>query len=278
MNRRGFLAASAAVVAAASWPSWLQDALAAPAHDGLATLSTAWRRAQQSGKALLVLVIPDEASKWDRGRVFGELLNHADAGTMAALATVEVVCARMADVRVLIPQAPPGEPLMLLAETDRLPADVVAIDPALATSSPTRGGSPDGDDAVDRRIAVLSAAVRAPLLRLLPRHAAQVAAAVGPAVAAERVAAFTSLPPDAADAVAALLWHAYGDEAVPLLAEAAIARLRTGRVPGGRWAQSYGCGVHYEDAEPGEGYAIGCGMGFVPEKSTRFLAFWNETL
>src|SRR6185436_9234137 len=99
-------------------------------------VSTAYRRAQQAGKPLLAFVVPkldegDEGSgfvkMWDRGRAFGELLNHGDDEALATLALAEIVCAPMSALKSLAPSLT-GEPLMVLLETDVVPARVRALD------------------------------------------------------------------------------------------------------------------------------------------------------
>src|SRR4051812_67884 len=111
MNRRHFLrVSSAAALAFASAPAWLRRAFAdssCPADadpERLVSLASAYRRAQQTGRRLLVLVIPEQAMLgWDRGAAFGELLNHGSDEQLAPLASVEVVCAHIRDLRRLVP-------------------------------------------------------------------------------------------------------------------------------------------------------------------------------
>ena len=64
---------------------------------------------------------------WDRGRAFGELLNHGDDEALATLALAEIVCAPMLALQALAPSLK-GEPLMVLIETDVVPARVRALD------------------------------------------------------------------------------------------------------------------------------------------------------
>src|ERR1700733_7769572 len=79
VKRRRFIEATSAGTAAALW---LRDAFAdAPACDKdwaarVAQVAAAFRRGQEAGKRLLVLVIPaDDEGKTTRGQAFGELLN-----------------------------------------------------------------------------------------------------------------------------------------------------------------------------------------------------------
>ncbi len=134
MNRRTFLGAASRAAIIASWPAWLQTAFAEEtgAKDpdaGLAVVSEGFRRAQRAGKPLLVLVIPDsDDKKYSRGRTFGEFLNHATRQQHAPLALCEVICATSAQVQKLVPSAGQGNSLLLLIETESLPAEVISVE------------------------------------------------------------------------------------------------------------------------------------------------------
>jgi hypothetical protein len=52
------------------------------------------------------------------------------------------------------------------------------------------------------------------------------------------------------------------------------ARLVSGTPAGGRWARGAGCGVTLEEDDVR--HMIGCGMGYVPERSRRFLYFFKD--
>lgn len=145
MNRRKFLGSAATAAVIATWPGWLRRAFAGTSAieqeaAGLAVLSEGYRHAQRAGKPLLVLVIPaDGGQKYDRGRAFGEYLNHGSPEQLAPLALCEVACAEMAKLRRLVPAAGEGEPLMVLVETDRVPAQVQRLDVALVEDDRERG-------------------------------------------------------------------------------------------------------------------------------------------
>lgn len=138
MNRRQFLGSAATAAMIATWPGWLRRAFAdKPALEqaaaDLSVLSEGYRRAQRAGKPLLVLIIPADANqKYERGGAFGEYLNHGGTEQLAPLALCEVACAEMASLRRLVPDAGEGDPLMVLVETDRLPARVQRLEVALA--------------------------------------------------------------------------------------------------------------------------------------------------
>jgi hypothetical protein len=136
MNRRHFLLLTGALATA---PAFIRRAFAdesllplPPGAEPLASLAGAYRRAQRSSKALLVLVIPrDDGHKWDRGAAFGAFLNYGDDDAIAPLDGCEVVCAGMAEVKKLVPSAPDGEPLMVVIDTQRVPATARALDATL---------------------------------------------------------------------------------------------------------------------------------------------------
>lgn len=69
---------------------------------------------------------------------------------------------------------------------------------------------------------------------------------------------------------------------MPADADAAGARvikaLRQAPVPGSHWANKSGCGpATVEDMKDDEVVAVGCGMGHIPSKSSRFLYFFSKT-
>jgi hypothetical protein len=262
MRRRTFLGAAAAAAGAAMWPGWLSRAFGDTSAGGLSgdtgDFGHRARDAQRSGKPLFVIVIPeDDATKWQRGRVFGELINHGTAEQIAPLALCEVVCAKVSDVRKLAPAAT-GEPLAFLIENGA----ARAIDPKLPEDDSVRRGSDDWDkmvkteDAVaDKRIAQLAKAI---------------AGAVAPDAGALARRAAAVRDPAEADAIARA-----GAGLVPLLGKLAAKRLRDHRVPGSYWANASGCGTSVEGDDDSIGVA--CGMGHVPAKSSRFLYLYART-
>lgn len=247
MKRRHFLTGAAAGLAAAAWPAFIQEAFGnGPACDAngkpaklprAAVVAAAFQHARRAGRSLLVLVIPDDdAEKYERGRAFGELLNHGSDADLAPLAGVEVVCATIAELRKVVPQATDTTALMMLVRTDRVPVDVKPLSAQLPTYEDPRLSGADWqtarlteDDIAKQRIALLGA----------------------------------------------LLRGALGDAGKDATAKAALIRDRLVKLPpaGARWAKSHGCGTTIEGEE--RDYGIGCGMGHVPEKSRRFLYFFT---
>jgi hypothetical protein len=194
---------------AGGWPVWLRRAFgaesgrAAPLPDGQEgamrwrrIVTGAHRRAQQAGKPLLVLVVPGAADeegrgferRWDRGRAFGELLGHGDDEALATLALAEVVCAPMSALEGLAPGLR-GEPLMVLIETDVVPAQARALDvelphrrddaPAVDAASPSDWGvylreepaPPEASERVEAVARLLHQGLRATPRMLLERAA-----------------------------------------------------------------------------------------------------------
>lgn len=309
---------------AGGWPGWLRRAFGADAasarecHEpsGQAgerrwrqIVSTAYRRAQQAGKPLLVFVVPSVDEKtgrgyeaiWDRGRAFGELLNHGSDDALATLALAEVVCAPVAVVRGLVPSLDErSEPLMVLIETDAVPARVRALDGKLP-SVPSRvdmieemgGVIPDYDALLDRHrkreqqgvqgrlqllASLLDGGLRATPQMLLERAAqAQARQGLDAAGGPSGGAGPAELHRMAAVLLASAVGLPEGDRqrAVHQVAEAARFVLCRRRVPGSRWASSSGCGseVEYEPGEERSNLIMACGMGHVPEQSQRFLDF-----
>lgn len=314
MKRRAFLGSAAQAGAsmallAASWPHFLREAFAGEGaadakaaqeaeqrkRDRLALLSEAYRRAQQAGKPLLALVIPAaREDKWKRGRHFGAWLNYGTVEQRWPLALCEVVCADMDDLRQLVPTVGLGEPLMLLIETDRVPATVHRLDAKLPERSeepsPVRGLSVRQlreqfeEEAIDTRTALLAKLVSTAVAgspALLEKRVAQLRAALPPATvpvhadlhAAKLSAAqATSLAPLVAQ-TAARAQPGERTALYGLLAGAADTRLREQRIPGSYWARASGCGTEVEGVESSS--IIGCGMGHVPQKSRRFLYFFT---
>lgn len=298
MRRRSFLGGLAAGALGGSailgCPGWIQRAMAqeAPAPDPLAVLSDAYRRAQRRGMPLLVIVVPESGETiWDRQYAFGELLNHGGDAVMRDLALVELVCADAATLRTLVPQVT-GEPLMALIETDRVPATVVPLDAALETLPSSWGPGSESltweeqqrreDEAIDRRIALLAGlvhtAVAADAAAITRR--ATVARAHVPAAELARVDA--AIARGSIDATTAALAPAIVADAAahaPALGQAlvdvGVERWVRGQVPGSEWAAEHGCGLAIEGRD--DQMMMACGMGHVPERSSRLLYWQTRT-
>jgi hypothetical protein len=63
------------------------------------------------------------------------------------------------------------------------------------------------------------------------------------------------------------------EKQAPALAADVRARLRDKPPAGTKWAKTHGCGTEVEGEPP---MSIGCGMGHVPKKASRFLYFFSK--
>lgn len=241
----------------------------------------------------LVLVIPgDRNERYYRGHAFGELLHHADDLTLARLALFDVLCATPGEIEKMIGRPLKGEPWMVVIDRTG-PKRVVTplTDPQLRLDTERRDEM--AEEKIDARIASLSAMIEtaaapatvqrlaaAEALALAPRLKDELDMVLEDAVAPrlELAEAATAtllaqiLAPDGDDR-----WHLPRLRAAiqPRLADLTRERLLRTRPPAGaRWATSGGCGVRVEGAK--ERHAIGCGMGHVPERSRRFLAWLGD--
>jgi hypothetical protein len=255
MNRRRFLDATVAASAALLWPAWLKEAFGeadkcnaegasrvGSAFPSAATLSAAFRRARRTGKPLFVIVIPvDDGEKYVRGRAWGELINFGTDDQLAPFSSVEVACATMEVLELVVPSQVSGEPFFAVVSNGTTPSTVKGFGIELPTyTEPERTRWDEHSWEEQERREDL--------------------------IAQQRIATL-------ADAVRRALGVPSGDVA----ARAADARtsLKAGPPPGAHWARSSGCGVYVEGAK--DNVAIGCGMGHVPAKSRRFLYFFANT-
>ncbi len=240
----------------------------------------------------LVLVIPaDDSARWRRGMAFGELLNHGSDQDLAPLAMYEVICATMGELRRQFPDLPKKEDpwLVLIDRTRANPRVQVFKDRDLDALASLEDPS---DKDIDARIARLAELVRTTAdPRMVERLASLERSALPHALSEElRVTTedFATARVDLAAAAAATLFFWGNLEALDpdnewlrenrqktasaSLAGATRDRLTRTRPPrGARWARSHGCGTRIEGEL--ERHAIGCGMGHVPERSSRFLSF-----
>jgi hypothetical protein len=233
----------------ATWPRFIRRAFASnesceigpepvilPDPGDVTDIGSAAHRAKATGRALLVLVIPqDDGQKYERGHLFGELLNHGSDADLAPLARADVMCATLAEVQKIAPTAK-GEPLMFAIDVRAKPAQAAPLDAAVPKLSGF-GDSMTWEErdqhdaqAIEKRINMLAGLIRR---GLGPTPAAQIAAD------AKRVRATLVDKP----------------------------------VVGSKWARTHGCGTDVEGQPP---MIVGCGMGHVPDKSSRFLYFFAD--
>jgi hypothetical protein len=211
-------------------------------------------RALAAGRTVMIFVIPDDdALKWERGRAFGEWLNHGEDSQLAPLSRATVMCARTSE----LPSKLDGQPLMAL----------------LKPNEPPRPLSGELVQYTDRRIRVIKSgeaeeeppdddAVFASRVGVLSRLASE---ALGPAGDAKsearlvRTRIVTVDPPEGA--------HWANDSGCATRVEATRAEKAEEK--------------RAEEEARKRGLigmkaivSIGCGMGHVPDKSRRFLYFY----
>lgn len=283
-------------------PPWMRRALAFTSEecpeDQAAVVRGALDRARRHGKPLIVFVVPtSDELRDDRGSRFGTLIDLGPDRALAVLALGEVVCAPLAAVRCVVPDAPletdAAPPLMLVVEA-RLPPTTVVPD------APHDGAPWERCLRVvpAKELACLRRETRrfcmrtvAPLRRILlgdglRRRARTNARALGPDVEAQvravTVARDATVSPELADAAAPLLLAAVlergdrevRDRVIIALAAAARRRLRDHSPPGARWVRFEGCtDFAYRGADDVVDGGIACGMGSVPFLAARFLRF-----
>ena len=103
-DRRFVLLAGGAGLAGVTAPAWIQSAFAQQGSGvqagagGSETLASALERAAAIGKPLLVIVVPAEELRLERGRLWGDLLAYAPEAAMADFALCEWTCASAADL------------------------------------------------------------------------------------------------------------------------------------------------------------------------------------
>lgn len=297
IERRTFLTRAAAAGAVTlSTPAWISSAFAqeGSGDDGrdraaeLRDLSAAYRRAQQQGRPLLVLVVPEDGgARWERAHAFGELLNNASSDAMQDLAMVEVACSTMTSLRRLVPQAGQGEPWMVLVEPDQHPAVARRLEVSLPENPNqwTDREQPDYaqrvEQAIDQRIAILAATIEDAVARdeeMLARRARVAEQALDAALVQRVHAAIRrgTVPAELLETAPALVRAGARDRPAVLeqLAQSARERLVQRPLPGSYWATSWGCGVTVEGRE--DNVLVGCGMGHVPQRSQRFLYWYTS--
>jgi hypothetical protein len=258
-----------------------------------------YRQATRNGRALLVLVVPDQSEDFsERGQQLGAWLVDGHAEQVAPLAFVELACGTLAEIQELVPDAQLGEaPWAVLIETTGVPAEVHAIVPEPVDPHP----SVLTDDEL-RQLAKdaglldeLAEADRITLRERLPwqvafeeekrtaeRHRDALAKAVFDAIlpdpdASHRRVAQLEAAGDPTARFAAL-WAGSDRCHRDLYATALRTKLKERaldqRIPGSKWASASGCGTRVHDDPDGPMYM--CGMGHVPALGGTFLYFFHR--
>lgn len=255
-------------------------------------VQTLLRQARSIGKPILVLVIPEDRDLvWDRQQVLGEWLNHGGREALAELASCEVVCVEESYLRLAFELEEGLDPLLfVMIETARQPFEArVAPDDLKPLSRPSF--LEDDSRYVERvrkRIRDVELHARdliAPDRRALEVRERQCRRSLDTETL-QALEAFLADPtrpvePDLelVDRGAAMIrlaiqeGHPQAGHLLECLAQAAERRLLEAPPHRARWARSTGCGMSIEEED--SPMAVGCGMGHIPEISTRFLYFYT---
>jgi hypothetical protein len=265
-------------------------------------LATAWKRAQQLGKPLLVVLVPESAAAQQRSvqDLFGGLLNHGTREQLTLLGLTELACATRAEVVRVTGAHWEGEPLCVLVDADPQVA-ARAIDAVLdeeldffALQEQESGAETNWEgfgqrleQNAERRSTQLADAIRLALvpdahaLQRLAAHARAVVPASNAAAFADLATCPEGLRPADALAYAALVLAAAAEPVsakeylIDVLAAGVRERWVDAPVPGAHWATSTGCGVRIENSGAHPLTGPPCGMGHVPEYSRRFLYLYE---
>ena len=257
----------------------------------------------------LIFAIPAEyRQRYRLGTVLGEYLNHGSDEFLAPLALVYVECIAESDLE--LPAAASGvgpfAALLVARETTRL----IRFDLPDFGVIRFRSNS-DANRYIKQRIATMAVVVRtaifqtgslegessSPVDTLWPgalshprvremaeqaRQGARIRPANGDSLipgqdgsGAEEMTLAPSEIERHAPGLFAVALQAEGEtrgDLMGMLAELVRERLVRGSVSGAEWARTAGCGVTIEGRESKS--VIGCSMGFVPERSQRFLHFY----
>jgi len=279
MDRRQFLGAAAVSAAGMGAIGWLGHRLFFAQ-----SVPEALRQAKSLGKAVLVLVIPEDGGRqYEHGEIFGALLNHGDTYAYLDLALCELACATMKELQEHGINVA-GEPLMLLLESD-FPRDAATpVDPDIAEDLPSVRdvGFQRANRVAEERMYKVAGALQVALSATpiatrarraethLPRREV---AALHADLEAGRIPNPTAL--DRGAAIVRAFGHAHRNgDLLAALADATAGRVKGTPPVGAKWARATGCGTYLEDEGPNTN--IGCGMGFVPDVSERFLRFFTE--
>jgi hypothetical protein len=299
MDRRKFLRGSVAGLV----PLWLScafrraqdfDPFEKRVNDHV--LARSYQQAQKLGKPLLVIVATKENYR-ERQFVFGEFFNYGGRD-LWPLALCEVVCATKAEISTIV--SVEKEPLFYLLEDDQGAVKATPFDTNLPSWIGLEiCGIPEPDDEesmeelkpqaaqiVEQRISLLGTLVRQSLAidtAMIQSRAALVQAALpeeastADTLLKEDKLTYITLADRFAALVALYASNVQQEKLFALLASAAESRVRRQRIPGSRWGASSGCGTDFEDATKAEkSRMVDCGLGYIPEKSARFLWFYTK--
>ena len=215
-------------------------------------LTEGWRRAATSGRPLLIIVVPQDAMRQQAiGGAWGEVLTAGGDEVIAALVDFELVTATQEEIHTVLPAyqvtPPEEEPLLVRIEAAELPARYEAFYTEVFFPGPEDWEAyrqKSWEEEKDLQSAWISKRIAS--LEALLVSATRVESARRRAITAEQVQARRGAP-----------------------------------IPGARWGWNGSCGSPHMEPDPLEGpppedlaiMMVMCGMGFVDQRSARFLDF-----
>jgi hypothetical protein len=298
MNRRKFLGGSVLLGSAAALPLLIRNAFFADeatkvSSDTFSTkeapyqpsgngdwVSTQFEAAKNAGKPLLILLIPEKNAS-ERGHAWGELLNHGSKEQLAVLSLCEVVCASFASVQENFQVQIDPSMWAVLLETTREKSSQSAAPIGMPTLEEILASKQNAaEKLIEKRILLLSKMLKGMLAKddqMISQRAEQSTSTAPIEVASEMQFNIKQqkrdFPQVTINRFAAVLYQsgAYQNELSQLVKE----KLCQQRIPGAKWANSFACGsiVEGEEEKP---RMMACGMGFMHDKSRRFLRFITD--
>lgn len=272
-------------IAACAIPTWMASSFAqgqAREPGGAKRLLDAIAAAKNIGKPLLVIVVPAEPARRERGRIWGRFFANANDEAMLDLAVCEVACATRADVVSVLGKEPievhDGD-WAVLVETQRTASVAKVIGGALPDVK-RHVSNDDEPEAVRAQIATLASLLRRAIVpdaqTIQRRYEQSLGSIRDDSMRSEEMGILECTVSEQSpvrlrdlDRLAAMMrWTVKGAanpkrETLVRLAEAARVRLFEYDPPGARWH------IVSNHCPP-------CGMGFTPQVSRYFLEFYTE--
>jgi len=271
MNRRELLMSALSVGAVAATSVGTSSLALAGVSPKLrrALLSEAWERAARHGEPLLVIVVPDDEHKWERGGRLGIWLNNAPDQDLALLARVQPAAATLEELDKLVPGVKHAQGAwMVLVRVDQDTPTFRTI--VVPPEDPDKAGL-SFEDFVARE----SEKEGGLSWQQLQERYATYQKLNGVGRLHNNLVAFRS------SVVRVLTSEGLAPDPRAVSARAKEARQRwvQSAPPGTHWATSWGCGTHVEP-NPGDDpdklrTMVACGMGHVQPYEARFIHFWD---
>lgn len=297
MQRRRFIQALGGAAALLKSSSALASS---NERDNTPDLMAVYVEAVRQGRALLVLVVPDDGADFmARGKLLGGWLVHGKPERLAPLVFTELACATVAEIHALVPHADVGaKPVAVLIETTAVPAVVKVVVPEPVPEEAWRLDNKDARQlATSYRDAEYVSTLTDSELReelstqLRWREDEQ---RLPLSVEALSKAVYTMLGPDEATSMRRVEQLRARDPATAALAAQWVQSQRIdrlmaaedlrdklhlravdNRIAGSSWARDNGCGISVV-GRPSDSLFL-CGMGHVPTLSATFLYFFHRS-